>query len=360
MKDRRKLISVTSFFFVFVFAGCANAPTRLLSSSYSISAANQNISSCMPLNNSGIPVDPNIKNTHIIYYNDSIQGGSDIGQISSVSVKDGTSKVLISSPNFRTLGLAFLRDSYHYIFIGDTEIWLSDLSGAAPKEYSSADNFIDQFLPYTPIWNLLAYVNKIPSATDWESGILDSPDNKESAVWQSGASALIIRNRNSNEVKVIDTGNLDTIDGVWSPDGKEFIFSYYQNNENYYSQVLSVDADGTDLHPLTEKYIGAVLGTPHWSPDGQKIAFVRDVLLDRYLTTLDLSTNQEKSFKVSPSWNYPILPHNEIVWSPDSRWVLYVSVAGHLGIEALNLDTGDIFCVTNNSQNSTIEMMDWR
>jgi hypothetical protein len=313
------------------------------------------------MSSSGLSIDPEIKNTNIIYFGANTLGqGSNSGQIWLISLKDGMSKLLVDSPNFRTRGIAFLSDAFHYIFIGDSSVWLSDISGTSPKEFNSADTFIDQFRPYTPIWNLLADINKIPSATDWRGGIIHSPDNKASALWKPRATAFILRDENGKEVKVMETGLLDSVDGTWSSDGKRFIFSYYQDTGDYYGQVFSVNADGSDLHPITQRYLGARLETPHQSSDGKKIAFVQNIVLNRYLTILDLNTGKEKLFKVSPSWTEPVLEQNDIVWSPDSKWILYVSAYEHNGIEALNLETGDIFCVTINSLNAAIQVMDWR
>ena len=52
----------------------------------------------------------------------------------------------------------------------------------------------------------------------------------------------------------------------WSPDGKRIVFA---GNRGYYGGIFVVNADGSDLHRVSE--FG---GWPVWWPDGMKIGFV--------------------------------------------------------------------------------------
>ena len=102
----------------------------------------------------------------------------------------------------------------------------------------------------------------------------------------------------------------------WSPDGSQLVFispcrgrgEFY---ENFYtdSSLYLVDADGTDVRPLT-----AVPGSdldPTWSPDGEQIAFAssRDGRKEIYLLTIDsgaiirLTTSTGDVENSQPSWS---------------------------------------------------------
>src|SRR5689334_10716162 len=75
----------------------------------SVTPDGKSSSFCRPMDNQGLPVDPDIQDTHIIYFGENTLGqGSNSGQIGLISLKSGESKVLIDSPDFRILGLAFL------------------------------------------------------------------------------------------------------------------------------------------------------------------------------------------------------------------------------------------------------------
>jgi len=60
---------------------------------------------------------------------------------------------------------------------------------------------------------------------------------------------------------------------VWSPDGSQLALSFNIAPDKEAGAIWVVNADGTHLHPITPTD-GDAWG-PTWSPDGQRIAFVR-------------------------------------------------------------------------------------
>jgi Tol biopolymer transport system component len=71
---------------------------------------------------------------------------------------------------------------------------------------------------------------------------------------------------NPNEVK-LTTDNLST-DPVWSPDGRRIAFV----REGYFGGIFVMDADGTNARRIAETYYPQAI-TLAWSPNGKSLAF---------------------------------------------------------------------------------------
>ena len=90
----------------------------------------------------------------------------------------------------------------------------------------------------------------------------------------------------------------------WAPDGEHIVF---HSNRDGNFELYVMDSDGLDLTRLTT-YPG-VDQFPEWSPNGQEIAFRRDV--DIYV--LDVSTGQTRRLTDAP-------PLNQMAsWSPNGK-----------------------------------------
>jgi hypothetical protein len=362
MKYIKPIILITC---LFLAIGCGSHPletTMPLQSTATGAVSNL----CIPILNRGLPVDESIVNSHILYSSwSSKTEQNNQEKIWAFSVKDGSIHLILDHSPFVPLGLVYLKDGYRFIIIGDSSIWLSDMNGSLPREFKSTDQFISEFPLYTPTWNLLAQINKIPGASDKDNGLLNSPAGIYTAMWRVGDSALIIKNRfTGDETRVIETDKLDAIYGNWSPNGSQFVFSYYRNGDGhgngYYSQVFGVNFDGTGLHPLSIKFEDSLLTSPRWSKDGSKIMFTYNVGLNKYLLVLNLQSGEDVSIKISPFWRITTMDEGDFIWSPDGKWILYISAYGYYGIEAVNTENGKIYCITENDQYTTIDALDWR
>ncbi len=105
-------------------------------------------------------------------------------------------------------------------------------------------------------------------------------------------------------------------DAVWSPDGQKIAFV----RSNTRHGVYVVNADGSGVRNLTPKPMGAVYEAPAWSPDGRKIAFVsveRDGNSEIYLMNADGSG--QRNLTLNPAYD------GDPAWSPDGRKMTFVS-----------------------------------
>lgn len=204
---------------------------------------------------------------------------------------------------------------------------------------------------------------------------LYSPDEKHVAIWKysfepinpENTYPLIIHDKdNSKDVIAFQSSPGESIQGNWSPNGNFFVFTWYKNIPEYYSVVYSVNADGTELKELTEHMDIETLERPYWSPNGQKIAipvWSKSGGID--IMIIDFLTGETKRFKVSPiirfypSSIWDSKPQTAMLWSSDSKWFAYISQYGHDGIEILDTENGNIYCVEN-EKIFGVEKLIWR
>jgi Tol biopolymer transport system component len=109
-------------------------------------------------------------------------------------------------------------------------------------------------------------------------------------------------------------GNDVTPDLSWSPDGTELVFAAFRNNQGGREQLYVVDVRTHGVRRLPSLPTGAT--EPAWSPDGRWIAFVSAVAPDRiYL----LSTKTHKAHAVGRATGL------DVAWSPDSKQLVFNS-----------------------------------
>lgn len=130
---------------------------------------------------------------------------------------------------------------------------------------------------------------------------------------------------------------------IWSPDGHRIAFvSYYASSSpGYYhegpfvgpyqrfealswTEVCSMDADGTDRRRLTDNTVAD--RDPDWSPDGSSIAFN----CDGDICVIDVKSGEQISLNSHPAGDER--PH----WSPDGQLIAFIS-------DRDGSDNGDIF-----------------
>ena len=123
------------------------------------------------------------------------------------------------------------------------------------------------------------------SPQESEGDLAWSPDGRRLAYYRGRAdangnmsySSICIINAYGNDLQVlVDEGAFDEVGGpAWSPDGTKIAFSGTLDGD---SDIYVINVDGTGLVNLTSDNGGrnALDSGPTWSPDGTKIAFASD------------------------------------------------------------------------------------
>lgn len=121
----------------------------------------------------------------------------------------------------------------------------------------------------------------------------------------------------------------------------EIAFASLQNNT---SQIYMANADGTNLHPLTNELTGAC--QPAWSPDGKKLAYIspcsgkNDQYPQSSLFVFDLESNESQQL-LADSGSF------EPAWSPDGTKIAFASLReGFLAVYTINLSDKTVTALT--------------
>jgi TolB protein len=101
---------------------------------------------------------------------------------------------------------------------------------------------------------------------------------------------------------------------TWSPDGRRIAF-VSNRRKGFDFEIYLINADGSGLRNLT-KGRGGSDSLPAWSPDGRKIAFVgwRDLEMGLHVMNAD-GSHERQLIKAGPQ-----VP--SLAWSPDGRKIL--------------------------------------
>jgi len=177
-----------------------------------------------------------------------------------------------------------------------------------------------------------------------------SPDGKHLAfAAQSGGRDVLYiydldRKRIVKQIKV----DLSAImSPTWSPDGKQIAFS---GMDGGLSDLFVTDLDGNVTRLTNDRHADLF---PAWSPDGQKIAFSTDRSAETDFDRLSYGELKVALYDLE-SGDIELLPHQEEgrsvnpVWSPDSRYLIWVSdMTGTKDLYLYDRDEDSLARITN-------------
>lgn len=131
---------------------------------------------------------------------------------------------------------------------------------------------------------------------------------------------------------------------IYSPDGQSIAF--HSRRDGAY-QIYVMQSDGTNERQLTQGSLSDyALG---WSPDGERILFVRMFLRD-FGALYDIRPDGSDQRRLTP--DLPASPPEQASYSPDGRWIVYTQgVAGQFDIYVVAADGGEPTRLTDDTSN---------
>ncbi len=142
----------------------------------------------------------------------------------------------------------------------------------------------------------------------------------------------------------------------WSPDGQKIVFMRRNETLNDYTEIATVNVSNKQVLRTLYSSTEITAGQPQWSPDGKSIAYIRgkrgDDLINSQLIVCDIDGMNEKIlFNQTQPALYAFLPQ----WSPDSKKISItvsdnhdIDPKGYVSVRVVDIASGTITLLGNN------------
>ena len=148
-----------------------------------------------------------------------------------------------------------------------------------------------------------------------------SPDGKKIAIVVHGEVFAASAKDGGDGTRVTSTTARES-QATWAPDSRRLA---YVSDRDGPSHIYVYDFRTRSESQITTAQSGD--SSPTFSPDGKRLAFVRD---GKELRSIDLDSKQEQMLAAGRISRPPFVQARPVVWSPDGKWLAYVSASGRM------------------------------
>lgn len=226
----------------------------------------------------------------------------------------GDARALTTFTNGRVMWPTMTANGATIAFERDFGIWTYDVASRKATE-----------VPITVRGVAAAGGTEHLTLTQGFSDLSLSPDGKKLAFIARGE-VFAAPSADGGDAQRLTTTSAAEGQVTWSPDSRRL--AYVANRDGAWNVYLYDFATGKET-PLTTGRTHSV--SPRFSPDGKQVAFFRDA---RELCVVSVDTKQVRVLAQGVFGRPPFFLERPIAWSPDSRWVAYLSAGTKMFMNA--------------------------
>ena len=218
----------------------------------------------------------------------------------------GQEKQLTNFTDGRVLWASISYDGKQIVFERNFKIWQMSTDGGKPGEVA----ITLRGAASGPL------VDRVTLSSQIREFAL-SPDGKKVAVVARGEVFAASAKDGGDAVRVTDTPAGESF-VAWSADSKSVVYTSERNEKLQLFQYDFTTQAETQLTQTGNDYSAI------YAPDGKSIAFIRN---GRSLMLYDAASKQERELCKFYTDSPPIVGKNTITWSPDSKWVAFLTTS---------------------------------
>lgn len=219
--------------------------------------------------------------------------------------KGGQAKQLTNFTDGRVLWANLSYDGKEIVFERNFGLWKINADGGKATELAITLRGLST-IPASERTNLSTNIREFSL----------SPDGKKVAILARGEIFAASTKEGGEAVRITNSAAPESF-VTWSGDSKKLVYSSERNG--------SLELFNYDFGSETESQITKGKNqdfSPVFSPDGKTLVFIRN---GRSLMAYDVNSKQEKELCKVFTDTPPVLGGRLLAWSPDSKWVAYLS-----------------------------------
>jgi Tol biopolymer transport system component len=191
---------------------------------------------------------------------------------------------------------------------------------------------VDQFEDWSPNGKTLAFERKVPCPAGGARDGLDNTCDRVYTIRRDGRGLKPLVPCGFDVSRPFPGTCVGARTPAWSSDGSKIAFRYALVDDDYVDSFTTnigiwiANADGTGRRQVTQLTPASSWDRePSWSPEGTKLAFVRDDLERKAEAVFTVNVDGTGLFQVTP-WD--LVAGTRPDWSPDGKWILVGAAPG--------------------------------